>query len=61
VIITAVSESQNHRRGAAVNDVRLQIELRAALNILEALGGDTPSDALNGLLNKSLRTNMMRG
>lgn len=34
--------------GSAVKDVRLEIELAAARNILEALEGRRPSDAING-------------
>jgi phosphonate dehydrogenase len=33
--------------GSAVNDVRREIELRAALNILQALKGEIPRDAVN--------------
>lgn len=33
--------------GSAVADVRRRIELRAALNILQALRGETPRDAVN--------------
>jgi len=33
--------------GSAVASARLQIELAAANNILQALGGDRPSDAIN--------------
>jgi phosphonate dehydrogenase len=33
--------------GSAVADVRRKIELRAALNILQALRGETPRDAVN--------------
>jgi phosphonate dehydrogenase len=32
--------------GSAVAEVRRQIELRAAENILQALRGETPADAL---------------
>lgn len=46
-----------------MDEVRLQVELRAAHNILQALRGDVPCDAIqpgNGLLKKSFRTLMIR-
>ena len=38
--------------GSAVASARLQIELAAANNILQALGGDRPSDAINNPVKK---------
>ena len=39
--------------GSAVSDVRLAIERRAARNILAALAGETPPDAVNGPVSRS--------
>lgn len=42
--------------GSAVKDVRLEIEMAAARNILEALAGQRPSDALNQPVSKIVQS-----